>query len=100
MKRLGGSTKKVLIALYDAYPDETWGYAVSKATGLTGGSLYPVFERLREAGLVVTDVEKHEKGLNRPPRKFYKLSPDGLAYCAERLELPGKAIGGFQEGLA
>lgn len=87
LSRVGRSTRKVLDALHTAAPDELWGYEISTHTGLTGGSLYPVFRRLESAGIVEARWEGDEPDTDRagPRRRFYRLTPDGLAYTRELL---------------
>lgn len=83
LKRLGRSTRAVLGFLYEAAPAEQWGYHISGSTGLKGGSLYPVFRRLEDAGLVASrwEADEHSEAEGRPRRRYYALTPDGLAYC-------------------
>ena len=58
-------------------------YGVDLAHRLVGagllageGSLYPLLARLRTAGLVTTRWEESPSG---PPRRYYRLTPEGSA---------------------
>jgi PadR family transcriptional regulator PadR len=58
-------------------------YGVDLARRLTAlgllasdGTLYPVLARLRASGLVSTRWEESPSG---PPRRYYRLTPDGVA---------------------
>ncbi len=68
---------------------ETYGYAVAQrlqAAGLgtvKGGTLYPILTRLEQEGLVTSAWGHGEAG---PGRKFFAVTPAGLAALAERTE--------------
>ncbi|MBW4040802.1 MAG: PadR family transcriptional regulator [Acidobacteria bacterium] len=58
-------------------------YGVDLARRLTAlgllasdGTLYPVLARLRSSGLVSTRWEESRSG---PPRRYYRLTPEGVA---------------------
>lgn len=74
----------VLVALLDQ--PRTWqhGYALSKATGLQSGTLYPILARLEDRGYLESKwLEPAHAG--RPPRHAYRLTPTGAAYAREIL---------------
>ena len=75
----------MLADLYAQAPAEVWGFDVAQRTGLKGGSLYPVFRRLEEAGLVESRWEEWDSELERPRRRYYRLTPDGVAFCRARI---------------
>ncbi|MEE1757026.1 PadR family transcriptional regulator [Streptomyces sp. SP18CS02] len=64
---------------------ESYGYEISKAMAagglgeIKGGTLYPVLNRLEEAGLVVGEFRAAERG---PGRRYYRLTDDGRAHLA------------------
>ncbi|MEU2082152.1 PadR family transcriptional regulator [Streptomyces albus] len=61
---------------------ESYGYAIAHtldAAGLghiKGGTLYPVLNRLEEAGLVRAEFRAAERG---PGRRYYRLTDEGRA---------------------
>jgi len=65
---------------------EWYGYALVKAlvalpgVGVAEGSIYPLLARLRKQGLVTTRLEESSGG---PARKYYRLTPTGLALAEE-----------------
>jgi DNA-binding PadR family transcriptional regulator len=63
-----------------------YGYALSKATGLSSGTLYPTLQRLAERGLLEARWEDAAEP-GRPPRHAYRLTGDGAAYATERVAL-------------
>ncbi len=67
--------------------EETYGYAVAQrlqGAGLgtvKGGTLYPVLARLEQEGLLSSSWRGGESG---PGRKFFAVTPAGLASLHER----------------
>jgi PadR family transcriptional regulator len=65
-------------------PGPLHGYGIIKAVeemsggrvSLRAGTLYAALERLENAGCVVLDREETEGG---PPRRYYRLTPAGVA---------------------
>lgn len=61
---------------------ETYGYEITnqlEANGfgaIKGGTLYPILGRLEEAGSVETQWRAGDSG---PGRKYYRITPDGVA---------------------
>jgi PadR family transcriptional regulator PadR len=74
-------------------PGPLHGYGIIKAVEemsggrvrLRAGTLYAALERLENAGCVVLDREETEGG---PPRRYYRLTPDGVAL----LEAEGRRL--------
>jgi len=63
-----------------------YGYDLMKAAKLPSGTLYPMLARLQQDGLVDSEWEaQREDAGGRPPRKFYRLTAEGLRVA--RLEL-------------
>ncbi|CAL9544874.1 hypothetical protein SUDANB121_04333 [Nocardiopsis dassonvillei] len=66
---------------------ESYGYAIAKRLDeaglgtIKGGTLYPVLNRLEEAGLVEAEFRAAEKG---PGRRYYRLTGAGRAVLAEQ----------------
>jgi PadR family transcriptional regulator, regulatory protein PadR len=59
----------------------TWryGYELSKDTGLTSGTLYPLLIRLSDQGLLESQWQEPERP-GKPPRHAYRLTSHGLAF--------------------
>jgi DNA-binding PadR family transcriptional regulator len=51
------------------------GFDIAEATGLRGGTVYPILRRLAEEGLVASSWEAAAIGRSegRPSRKYYRL---------------------------
>ncbi len=63
-----------------------YGYDLMKAAKLPSGTLYPMLARLQQEGLVDSEWEAQRQDAGgRPPRKYYRLTAEGLRVA--RLEL-------------
>ena len=81
---------KVLRVFLDDPSTQCYGLELMKATGLPSGSLYPVLARLERAGWVRSVREEIDPAVEgRPARRYYQLTPDGLA--SARVELAALA---------
>jgi PadR family transcriptional regulator PadR len=79
---------KVLRAFIEDPATPCYGLELMRATGLPSGSLYPVLARLERAGWVRSRREKVDPvSEGRPPRRYYELTPDGLATARCELAL-------------
>ncbi|WP_199809474.1 PadR family transcriptional regulator [Streptomyces sp. NRRL S-920] len=67
--------------------DGLYGLELSKRTGLPNGTLFPILERLRQAGWVERYWERDEiaEGEGRPRRRFYRVSSKGAAAAPQAL---------------
>ena len=54
-----------------------YGFDIAEATGLRGGTVYPILRRLEDAGMAVSHWEKVQisRDEGRPPRKYYSVTP-------------------------
>ena len=66
-----------------------YGYELSKETGLSSGTLYPLLMRLSDQGLLESEWQEPERP-GKPPRHAYRLTSEGLAFsrAKARLENP------------
>lgn len=72
----------VLDALVHAGADRlVWGYRLCEQTGLGSGTVYPILERLEQAGHVSAWWET-PRPADRPPRRFYELTGTGRELAA------------------
>jgi len=72
----------LLAALMERAGTWTYGYELSKQTGLKSGTLYPLLMRLCDQGLL-EDGWREPQQPGRPPRHVYRLTPDGLELAGE-----------------
>jgi PadR family transcriptional regulator, regulatory protein PadR len=68
--------------------DELYGLKIAKATGRPTGSIYPILARLERIGWVESEWEPGDPDSRGPRRRFYRLSPNGLA--SARTALAGR----------
>ncbi|HEX8206394.1 MAG TPA: helix-turn-helix transcriptional regulator [Solirubrobacteraceae bacterium] len=83
-------TLKLLRAMLDHPADEFYGRELGAETGLASGTLYPVLNRLENAGWLTSHWEKLDPRVaGRPPRRLYRLTGAGetaaRAACDEHL---------------
>jgi PadR family transcriptional regulator, regulatory protein PadR len=62
-----------------------YGFDIIDATGLASGTVYPILRRLEDDGCVKSRWEsaKVAQQDQRPPRRYYALTPAGEALLAE-----------------
>jgi PadR family transcriptional regulator, regulatory protein PadR len=72
-----------LLARQDSYAYEL-ASVLAEDVGMGEGTIYPLMRRLQLDGLVKTYVVESASG---PPRKYYKLTPNGRnAFAAQKAE--------------
>lgn len=90
--RLSAQTLQVLNAFLENPSGWSYGYELSRNTGLKSGTLYPILMRLTERKLLETGWETSEPG--KPPRHLYRLTAEGLSFAREcRSEQPTAQAG-------
>ena len=55
---------------------------ISEHIAISEGTIYPLLRRLNKEALVTTYLKESESG---PPRKYYKISSQGLATLQEQI---------------
>ena len=84
--KLTGPLERVLRVLTADPSAQHYGYDLMKAARLPSGTLYPMLARLQQEGLVHSEWEaQREDAGGRPPRKYYRLTAEGVRVA--RLEL-------------
>jgi DNA-binding PadR family transcriptional regulator len=65
-----------------------YGFDIMDATGLPSGTVYPILRRLDREGLLQSAWEKQADAQKeqRPPRRYYDVTPAGLALLADAAE--------------
>jgi PadR family transcriptional regulator, regulatory protein PadR len=71
---------RLLVALVAKAQAWRYGYDLSKETGLTPGTLYPLLARLETQGLLESEWREPELD-GRPPRHAYRLTRAGAAFA-------------------
>ncbi|MET9064709.1 PadR family transcriptional regulator [Streptosporangium sandarakinum] len=76
-----------LLVLASLTGGESYGYEISKTLAeaglgqIKGGTLYPVLNRLEEAGLLAAEFRVTERG---PGRRYYRLTEQGRETLTEQ----------------
>jgi DNA-binding PadR family transcriptional regulator len=79
-------TQMVLLVLLAAPDRERYGLELSQLTGIASGTIYPILQRLEEAGWLRCrweEVNSEKEG--RPARRFWRLRPGELATVRDAL---------------
>jgi PadR family transcriptional regulator PadR len=76
--RVTDATLDVLEVLL-ASNETLYGLKIAKQIGRPTGSVFPILARLEEAQWVESEWEASEQTARGPRRRFYRLTPDGLA---------------------
>jgi PadR family transcriptional regulator, regulatory protein PadR len=83
--RVSSQTVAVLQALKENSRTWSYGYDLSKVTGLKSGTLYPILTRLHDEGWLENKWEQSsEQG--RPPRHLYRLTAVGSSAAGRALK--------------
>jgi PadR family transcriptional regulator, regulatory protein PadR len=82
--RVTDATLDVLEVLLDG-GDDLYGLKVAKATGRPTGSVFPILARLEGFGWAISEWEAGDPADRGPRRRFYRLSPGGMAGARELL---------------
>src|SRR4051794_1904054 len=99
------ATVGAVLTVFLSEPDtQRYGLELMRATGYPSGTLYPVLTRLQDAGRGAAGWEDVElaRATGRPPRRYYRLTPDGVVAARRAvtelrraLGLPGQAAPGL-----
>jgi DNA-binding PadR family transcriptional regulator len=69
---------KVLSAFLADVTEDRYGLDLMKITSLPSGTLYPILQRLQDAGWVTAEWEEIDPAAEgRPARRYYRLTPQG-----------------------
>jgi PadR family transcriptional regulator, regulatory protein PadR len=75
LSRVTAATIDVLDVLAST-SEAAWGLAVIKSSGRPAGTVYPILERLENAGWVTSSWEE-DNSRPGPRRRYYQLTDDG-----------------------
>ena len=85
--RMTRQAQKVLFLLLRSPRDELSGVEIAEETELASGSLYPLLYRLEGARLLLARwEEQNPSDLGRPRRRYYRLTPEGVALARKELK--------------
>ncbi len=79
----------VAMALMENPSARHWGYDLGKRADVRSGVLYPILGRMLAEGWLTDGWEEYEPGgKKRPPRRYYRLTPTGVAELGALLARP------------
>jgi PadR family transcriptional regulator PadR len=85
--RITHQTRLLFQAFLDAPMDETWGFELSRASGLSPGTIYPMLRRFEDEGLVVARWEQIDESQHeRRRRRYYNLTAEGRQVARKNTE--------------
>jgi len=82
---MSSQTVAVLHALKGSGHSWSYGYDLSKVTGLKSGTLYPILTRLDDEGWLENKWEQSSEP-GRPPRHLYRLTAAGSVEASQALK--------------
>lgn len=90
-KQNNSQQTRLVLAAFAAQP-AAWrhGLSLSRETGLSSGTLYPLLRRLATQGYLQAEWRPPELP-GRPPRHAYRLTAAGKALADERADAAGTA---------
>ncbi|MFG1775832.1 PadR family transcriptional regulator [Micromonospora sp. NPDC049051] len=98
--RVTGPLLAVLNALLAADDYELHGWAIMKATGKSGPTIYKILERLAESEWVTSRWDEHTEP-GKPRRRYYQLTGHGIASARQLIaQREAKAAPAAQTRLA
>lgn len=56
---------------------QQWGYELMKSSGVRSGVLYPILQRMLDAGWLVDGWEDSAESHKRPRRRYYEVTELG-----------------------
>jgi PadR family transcriptional regulator, regulatory protein PadR len=93
-----GKSLEILLFLAARQRDEFSGNDISRALGISSGTLYPLLIKLKDAGMVDDRWENDDPAdLGRPRRRYYRIQALGIRATEEKLRRldPGYRSGWF-----
>jgi PadR family transcriptional regulator, regulatory protein PadR len=76
-RRPSTATRLVFQAFLDTPGDESYGFELSKATGLPSGTIYPILRRLEDDDLIKSRWSEVKTNTQRRQRRYYRLTAEG-----------------------
>lgn len=78
-------TAAVLLAIRQGH---RYGFDIMDATGLPDGTVYPILRRLERRGVLegAWEDEAKAKAEQRPPRRYYRITPVGEEALGEVIQ--------------
>jgi PadR family transcriptional regulator, regulatory protein PadR len=98
-----GKSLEILLFLSARHQNEYSGNDISRALGISSGTLYPLLVKLKQTGMIDDRWEEGDpSALGRPRRRYYRVCGLGIRATEEKLRRldPGYSSGWFAGGLS
>jgi len=84
---MNATTQDVLEVLLEAWKHGTElpGWQIIKLARRSGSAVFGALDRLEDAGWITGEWETLPPGEDRPRRRYYRLTPNGVAAARRRL---------------
>jgi PadR family transcriptional regulator PadR len=83
---------EVFLEAFDNNRQELHGWAIMKAAGRSGPTVYGILDRLEDADWVTGRWEDRHPQPNKPRRRFYQLTPTGTVLAVRLLNVRRPAV--------
>jgi PadR family transcriptional regulator PadR len=70
---------QVAAALMEQPHERQWGYDLAHRAGVSSNALYQVLARMHERDWLADGWEEVDPTSKRPPRRYYTITPNGMA---------------------
>lgn len=91
--RLTFQSMRVLDAFLRDHQAKLAGADIHSVTGLPSGTLYPILARFESAGWLKSEWENVDPAeAQRPRRRYYSITPQGIAKASESLGVFGRGV--------
>lgn len=84
MRLLSPNAAQIIATFLASPAGRFYGYELLQETGMKSGSLYPVLGRFEDLGWIHGEMQESPGG--RPPRRVYRLDPNGAAAAQAALD--------------
>ena len=84
-RALGAATVAIMKAIQDG---RRFGLDIMDETGLASGTVYPTLARMEARAYLESEWEGEDaaKAAGRPPRRYYRITPEGTTALLEAVE--------------
>ncbi len=88
------TTQMVLAELLDNPGTPLFGGEITRRTALRSGTLYPILQRLENAGWLSSSWEDAAVAADegRPPRRYYQLTGTGETHARAQIRTPSGVL--------
>lgn len=91
---MGLQKLRLLTAMLEDQSARHYGFDLMKKTGMLSGTIYPILAKMRNEGLVESEMEEADpKVIGRRPRRYYTITGLGIRTARRELETVRTSLG-------